>query len=195
MLELYLIRHPKTLGGENMIKGHLDIELKPGWETPVDAIAAELANQGPFDAFFSSDLQRTRLPAERIEAYLKKRQKKPLEFESMEILRERELGILQGKRYEEVDTKGKSLVDYVFEEEIILEGESKTATIKRVELFATEHLQKYIDKGDRVGIVGHGWWINYLRNFLLGDYSIHFNNMKNLEMMCLLIDGKIVKER
>ena len=190
MLELYLIRHPETLGGVDLIKGHNDIGLKPGWETSVDVLAAELANQGSFDAFFSSDLQRTILPAERIVAYLRKKQERPIEFRAMELLRERNLGVLQGKKYEEVDAKGKSLVDYIFEEEDILEGESKTDTIRRVETFATEHLQKYIENGGRVGIVGHGWWINYLINFLFGYYSRAYNLMGNLKMILLLIDCK-----
>lgn len=194
MLEAYLIRHPKTLGGKNVIKGHLDFGLMPGWEADTDALAVDLGKQGPFDAFYSSDLRRTLLPAERIVEYLKNRQEKPLELTSTRILRERNLGTLQGKKYEEVDTKGKRLVDYVFETEQIPKGESKTATLRRVELFVTKYLQEYINKGGRIGMVGHGWLINYLRNCLLGNYSIPFNNMKNLEMVRLSINGKI-KER
>lgn len=197
MLEAYLIRHPKTLGGDDVIKGHLDIGLMPGWETDTDALAVELGRQCPFDALFSSDLQRTRLPAERIVEYLKNRQEKPLGLVSTKLLRERNLGTLQGKKYEEVDTKGKRLVDYVFEEERIPKGESKTATLRRVELFATKYLQEYINQGGRIGMVGHGWLINYLRNCLLRDYSLPFNNMKNLEMVRLSIDGssKIIERK
>ncbi len=193
MLELYLIRHPETLGGE-ILKGHLDAGLKPGWETQVDAIAAELANRGPFDAFFSSNLQRARLPAERIATYLRSRQKMPLEIVSTKLLIERDVGILQGKKYGEIDTKGKKLNDYIFEEEHIPEGESKSDTIKRVETFARECLQRHIDSGGNVGMVGHGWWINYLINSLLHE-SRPFNQMKNLEMIQLSIGGKIAKEK
>ena len=39
MLELYLVRHPETLGGKNLIKGHHDVGLEPGWEINVDALA------------------------------------------------------------------------------------------------------------------------------------------------------------
>lgn len=187
MLELYLIRHPKTLGGENIIKGHLDVGLESGWETDVDALAAELANKGIFNAFFSSDLQRARLPAERIVAYLRNRQKKPLEFKSMELLRERNVGILQGKKREDVDTKRKGFIDYILGEEYISGGESKSEAIERVKTFVAKYLQKYVNSGGRVGIVGHGWWINYLINFLLNDYSGHYNQIKNLEMIRLVV--------
>ena len=188
MSELYLIRHPETLGGVDVIKGHNDIGLKPGWEISVDALAAGLANQGPFDAFFSSDLQRTKLPAERIANYLTSQQPQPLVLHSFSELRERNLGILQGKRYREVDTRGKTLVDYVFEVEDIPGGESKSDVIRRVERFAEEYLQKYINGGGRVGIVGHGWWINYLINVLLGNHSRSYNGMGNLEMVHLPIE-------
>lgn len=189
MLELYLIRHPKTLGGVDLIKGHNDVGLERGWENRVDALAAELAKQVPFDAFFSSDLERARLPAKRIVEYLRERQEKPLELIATELLRERDLGVLQGKRYGEVDTGGKNPVDYIFEVEVIPGGESKSDAIGRAKRFVEEYLQKYINERGRVGIVGHGWMINYLINVLLGDHSRLYNGMKNLEMVHLSVEG------
>ncbi len=194
MLELYLIRHPETLGGVDIIKGHNDIKLKPSWETPVDAIATWLANQGPFDAFFSSDLQRTLLPAKRIVDYLASQHQQPLVLQSLPELRERDMGIFQGRKYDEVDTGGKSLVDYVFEVEDIPKGETKSDVIKRVRRFVEEYLQKYIQGEGRVGIVGHGWWSNYLINSLLGDHLRPYNQMRNLDIVRLSIDGKNVNE-
>ncbi|MEK6869516.1 MAG: histidine phosphatase family protein, partial [Nanoarchaeota archaeon] len=136
-----------------------------------------------------SDLQRTRLPADRIVNYLALQQSQPLALQPLQELRERNLGIFQGRKYGEVDTGGKSLVDYVFEVEGIPGGESKSKVIERARRFAEGHLQKYTNGEGKVGLVGHGWWINYLINVLLGDHSRPYNRMQNLEMVHLSVGG------
>ncbi len=198
MAEIYLIRHPATLGGNDLIKGQDDIGLAPGWEPSVDTLALRLAELEPFDAFFSSDLKRARQPAERIVEYLKSRQEKPLEFtcygECGELLRERNVGVLQGMCKEDVDTNGMKFVNWGFGQETIDGGESKAEMIERAETFATKYLQKYINNGGNVGIMGHGWWINYLINSLMDNPSRRYNEMENLDMVRLIVKSGNVYE-
>ena len=162
MLELILIRHPRTEANKGkIIQGQIDTELEPEYENSVGQLAEELARQGAISAFFSSDLQRAEIPARMIVDYLRKHQNVPLEYVSTPLLRERNWGELEGKKYEEAYQGNQDILDWLFYLDNIARGENFDAISERINRFKEEHLQRY--KG-RAGIIGHSYLLNYLRN-------------------------------
>ncbi len=165
MLELYLIRHPKTVyNEERKIQGQLDVELIPGWEESVDSLTEKLALQGEFSAFLTSDLMRANKVAYRVVERLIRKHGKPLVLRSTPDLRERHWGVLQGKSYDEVDTQGKDIHHYLLELDQVEGGESFAAIEARV-----KRVDAYLRgiQGDRVCIIGHQFTNTYLSNFEL----------------------------
>lgn len=197
MLEVVLIRHPPIIpNNQRVINGQIDIDLEPGYETSVDQLAEELIKLGQFNAFFSSDLKRSEIPARRIVDYLRKRQETPLEYISTPLLRERHWGELQDRGYDEVSHGEQDLLDYLFFLDYIVKGENRAAIQSRLKRFRDEHLQRHIEEGGRVGIKGHSYWINYFRNLSVdgGMLSRPYERLENLALIRLLIDGQNVKE-
>lgn len=193
MLTLYLLRHPKTQGQQDIIKGHEDIGLEDGWEQGVDELAERLHRTGPIDAVMASDLQRARFPALRIAGYLEQAQQRKIDLFVSELLRERNAGCYARKRFHQIDANGKNPHDYIFEMNEITGGESRAQVYERIDLVKTRYLDKYQGNG-RIIIVNHGWLINHWRNHELGDDSIPYNRMPNLGVLCLVLDGQSARE-
>lgn len=190
MLELYLIRHPETEANvRRVIQGRKDTFLKKGYEALVDEVAMRLATIGEFDAFFSSDLLRTEEPARRITDFLRTSQQQSIEYHSTELLKERDFGIFENKRYETVPCDKNDVFECLFFMQDILRGESLDSIRKRIRKFREDYIKKYEGQSGRLGIVGHNNLNNYLRNeLLLGDIAGPYKRMKNLEIVVIEIE-------
>ena len=195
MLELYLMRHPETIANQQkIIQGQTTSPLVPGWEESVDLLAERLAREGPFSAFFTSDLPRADEAAKRIVDYLIDQHKIPLVFHSIPHLRERHWGEFQKKKYDEVDTKGKGVYQYLFKKKKIKGGEDHDAIEKRIRGFDEIYLQ---DLEGNVGIMGHQFSNTYLLNYFLEDGDIvarPYREWPNLLIRHLSLGDQKVKD-
>lgn len=99
MITLYLVRHGETTyNAEGRVQGHEDPPLTPLGFRQAKAIADRLASE-KIDAVYSSDLVRATSTAEIIAA------RHSLSIETTALLRESNLGVLQGMTREEVEER------------------------------------------------------------------------------------------
>ncbi len=163
MLELILIRHPLTKGNEErVLQGHLDVDLAQGYEEKVDRIAQELSDEEPINFVLSSDLKRAKIPAERMLEFFRKYW--GVEYLSTPLLRERNLGIFQGKKFEDVPTGGLGIYEYLYKLDNIDSGESHADIKSRIEKLNHEYLSTYSGKAV---VVSHKLLINFIRNYFV----------------------------
>ncbi len=151
MTELVLIRHGETdWNAERRIQGHLDIPLNHAGLAQAEAIGERFRGTD-IDVLVSSDLGR----AMQTVAPISEGSKLPVLSEAR--LRERNLGVLQGKTVEEAQ----ELAPEAFEvfrsraaDAALPEGESLTAFAGRVIDVLTALAQRY--EGKRIVAVTHG---------------------------------------
>ena len=205
MLELYLIRHPKTYANKlKILQGQNDTPLMPNWEKSVDELAKKLAERKPFDAFFSSDLIRADIPARRIVDYLRKRQEGfPLNYHSTPNLRERHWGTFENTSVDSIDSGKVHVLDYLFYENGIPQMETHAEVQGRIEVFSEQELKEFIeskDKLSKVVIMGHANLISYFINWLKTVNIIDgpYKRLNHLEMIALSVEatpkGRVVKD-
>ncbi len=144
MLELILIRHPKTIANHNGVLqgGGTDAELVPGWEKDVDELAEKLVKLGNFDAVLASDLKRADLPARRIFDRMRE-EGWHLDYVSTYILRERNWGILDGTDYEKLPYGKQCIAKQLFQQGGVDGGEALNQIEKRIERVNREYIDKY----------------------------------------------------
>jgi alpha-ribazole phosphatase/probable phosphoglycerate mutase len=98
---IHLWRHPEVVGGvDGMFWGQTDVALTKRGQGQQRAMAAHMA-QFKLAAIYSSDLQRTLLPAEAIG----RAQKPRLKPEPRPAFRELNLGAWEGLTYQEIDQR------------------------------------------------------------------------------------------
>ena len=199
MVELYLVRHPRTDANKSkIVQGTIDSKLEKGWETEADLTAKFLAERGSFDAVFTSDLSRADITGRRVVDYLRRRQEGPLEYHSIPDLRERHWGKYQGKPYEEVPHGSHNILDYLFLLDSIAKGENLSAVRERIERFRREHFGRFDGSSARVGIVGHSYWLNYFRNLVVDGSVIGGNgyvNLPHLSVRLLEFYGSLTRDK
>jgi len=167
MLDLYLLRHPKTQANrDNVIQGQSSSPLLEGFKKKIERIAGELCEQGPIKHVYSSILPRARDPASYLVAILGTLQNQAVTYHRMPDLKERHWGVLQGKKYNEIETGGSTLTDYLFHLDNISEGENLKTIENRVERFYNSSIK---DKIGKICIVGHRFHLTYLINFIEGN--------------------------
>lgn len=192
MTVIYLIRHPPTQGG-NIIKGHDNLPLVDGWENDLESLEQKLYFHRPFHAILASDLDRSIVPAMHLLAYFQVVQGKNIDFISTPLLRERNVGHFSGKPFREIPSGGKHPHEYIFEQDNIPGGESKSEVYARIRSVEAQHVQKYHPHGNVISL-GHGWFNNYWRNHALGNHSLSYNNMPPLGVLVLELNGKSARE-
>lgn len=151
MTELILVRHGETdWNAERRIQGHLDIPLNSTGLAQAQAVGERFRDLD-IDVLMSSDLRRAMQTVAPISA----RHELPVSSEVR--LRERNLGVLQGKTVEEAQ----QLVPEAFkvfrsraEDAVLAEGESLAAFAARAIEALTALTQKH--QGKRIVAVTHG---------------------------------------
>lgn len=176
---IYLIRHPKTTATmRKSIQGQLDTSLAPNYEKELDNLALKLHNAS-VSVIYASDLERTEMPARKLARCLKEKGKN-VDLVITEVLRERHWGDLQGKLHGDDQIMLKSL----FYMDRIKGGESLQDIEKRIKTVDEEYLPRY--EGNAV-MVGHLFFMNYLRNFKVRGHILEggYKKIKNLSAIRL----------
>lgn len=151
MTELILIRHGETdWNAEQRIQGHLDIPLNQVGFEQAEALGKRFG-EVDIDVLVSSDLSRAMQTAAPISAV----RELPVIGETR--LRERNLGVLQGRTREQAQQSAPEAFE-VFRSRVedaeLVEGESLAAFARRVADVLAELARKY--QGKRIVAVTHG---------------------------------------
>lgn len=172
-MELFVIRHGITeWNHQKKIQGQLDTELSEIGRQQAKALAARLA-QVRAKAIYSSDLKRAQQTAQEIAAAC------GLELVLDDRLRERNMGVIQGMRWEEVKEEYPEIVKRMKSADPtyrIPDGESTEQVIKRVERWLANITRAHA--GGTVIAVTHGGVLNVLFRLLLGLPPGRFRRLK-----------------
>lgn len=142
-MKLFIARHGSTLEKEQgLLQGHIPGTLSPTGKREVRALARALRYEA-FDAIYSSDLARAADTAKEVARF---HPDTPLHFTPE--LRERNLGIFEGKKKAEVGWE-KTSEDYRYPRG----GESIDNAYRRAEKFLERLLEKHVK--DTVLLVAH----------------------------------------
>lgn len=187
--QFYLVRHGQTLWNQQQkIQGQLDSPLTAAALLQTKQLAAELADQ-KFSAIFSSDLGRARQTAQIFQL------QHQINLYTTALLRERYLGILQGKNPHYLTEKLKQLlatIDQVAEAESLLAQENieqVAAVVSRLLTFFRQTALAY--PGQKVLVVSHSGVIRQLLFHLacLPAKSPQEINIRNLGYAIIDCDG------
>ncbi len=162
--QVYLIRHGETMWNkERIVQGHLNSELSSEGRSQAKAVGEKLKDYN-FDVIYSSDLDRAIDTANCIN----KHHNQVIILD--ELLRERSLGVLEGKNWNTIRKNHKEAGDIYHSEDMNSEipggGESKTQFANRVKIFMDKIAVQ--EEGKKVLIITHGWYIIYFINTVLG---------------------------
>lgn len=151
-MTLYLVRHGETTyNAEGRIQGHSDAPLSSLGLRQAEAIACRLSRES-FAAIFSSDLGRARATAEIIAA------DRELPVRTTPLLRESNLGVLQGLTRAEVDERyPREHYEWRRDNTPLRPpgAESWDDVVERCRRFLGE-LARERENAERVLVVGHG---------------------------------------
>lgn len=170
-MKLHVVRHGQTKENENKIfMGHQNGTLTSLGKQQMEETAQKLVGT-KFVHMFSSDLQRCVDSAEILKEYYPNT---PLTFTS--ALREANLGVFQGKHYDEVDWD--SLGDDVMNRKP-KGGESLNEVRERVSNFIQELLERH--SNDTLLLVTHGGIVRQLLSMFSHEddqpfYKMHIDN-------------------
>jgi probable phosphoglycerate mutase len=163
LTRLIVVRHGETVWNfEDKLQGQMDSELTPLGIAQSQALAERLA-RCPIASLYSSDLGRARQTAECIAA----RTGHEIRFESR--LRERHLGIFQGRTWAEVqDLFPEDMARFLSNEVdyLVPEGESYNQSSSRI-VSCLEELAR-AHAGQQIGIVSHGAVLGAVLRHVLG---------------------------
>lgn len=167
-MELYLVRHGETLWNKELrIQGHTNSSLTELGIEQAQRVAERLKDI-PFDAIYSSDLDRAKKTAEYIHIFHPN-----LQIIEKYELRERNFGRLEGLTHQDVLDRFPDLypmVDRGRYDSVIPGGESKKHVLTRSLQFFKSLGEKHA--GERVLAVTHGGVINVFFRYVMG---IQFN--------------------
>ena len=152
MITLYIVRHGETTYNlQGRIQGHLDAPLSDLGVKQAQSVACRLADEN-IDAIYSSDLGRARSTAEVIAA------QHNLPIQESPLIRESNLGILQGLTRAEIDVKYPAAEHEWRRNPLTMRppgAESREEVIER-SLEFTKQLQINHGEAAKLVIVGHG---------------------------------------
>ena len=124
-----------------------------------DTLLIDITAIGEVSAVYTTDLKRGRIPAESLRYKLEQLYGKPILYETTPLLRERNLGELEGKPYTMISADFAEVVQHTYMAETIHDGESKQQLEKR----AARVRELYIvDKQGIIVIISHGVFLKYL---------------------------------
>lgn len=160
----------------------------------MDELTKKLVQTCSIDAVLTSDLERARIPAERIAEYLLREKGMNTPLIISEVFRERDVGVFSGMGLNEFKAAypGKHPQSYIFGLDEIINGEPKAKVYERIESAKTGYFDTYAPDSTIV-ILGHLWWFNYCRNYMLREYSRPYNEIPNLGRLVLEYNKKCLK--
>ena len=169
--ELIVVRHAESeLNKRKIMQGHLDPPLSQLGERQAEAVAKRLRTYR-LAALYSSDLQRAKQTAVAIAS------ETGLTVQYDHRLRERHLGVLQGKTWEEAKKKHPEVAESIIRDDphyVIPGGESRQQVMDRVIPFMQEMVSRY--PGQRVGVVTHGGIVYLMLYYALQiPLTLHLN--------------------
>ncbi|MBN2852217.1 MAG: histidine phosphatase family protein [Clostridia bacterium] len=155
--EVYLIRHGETVWNkERIVQGHLDSKLSTAGKNQAKLVGEKLKDYD-FDVIYSSDLERAIDTANYINEY----HNQVIIID--EMLRERKLGILEGKDWETIKNDHPEAASIYHSDDLDSEipggGESKAQFAERVRAFMDKIAIQ--EEGNKVLVITHGWLINF----------------------------------
>jgi len=152
-MEIYWIRHSKTLAPEGLCYGFLDVDLQEGFEEDIKRIKDKT---GEIDGIFSSPLKRCRSISEHLANNL------PVQYDSN--LKELNFGAWEGQEWNSIDKQVLSnwMADFVTVK--CPEGENYQELCERVVLFWNGLTKSNYKK---VAIVTHGGVIRSILSHIL----------------------------
>lgn len=161
MSRLFLVRHGKTEGGEDLYFGYSDIPLNPEGMEQAEKLKSRLASEN-FSAIYSSDLSRSRRTAEIISSA------RNLRVSLYPELRELNFGLMEGKSFEEIRGLYPIISGEWFSSPnyALPGGESLKDLEKRLKSFLDLLFKAHTD--ENILIVSHKGAIRVLLCFLLG---------------------------
>lgn len=152
MITLYLVRHGETeYNLEGRIQGHLDTPLSDLGKKQAKCVSSRLADE-KFDAIYSSDLGRAHTTAEILAAHHN------LTIKTTPLIRESNLGILQGLTRAEIEVKYPES-EYEWRRNPLTMrppgAETREDVVARCVEFLNNIEQNHND-GEKLLVVGHG---------------------------------------
>src|SRR3989338_143440 len=158
MLDLILLRHAQSTGNKaGLFQGQADMDPIEA-EFP-DALLRQITAIGEVSALYTTDLKRGRIPAESLRYKLEILYEKSILYESTPLLRERNLGELEGKPYTMISTDFDKVVHHTYMTETIQGGESRQQLQERT----AQVRELYIaDKQGVIIMISHGVFLKYL---------------------------------
>ncbi|MCK5812212.1 MAG: histidine phosphatase family protein [Clostridiales bacterium] len=162
--QVYLIRHGETMWNKKkIVQGHMNSELSSKGKSQAKAVGEKLKDYN-FDVIYSSDLDRAIDTAN----YINEHHNQVIIFD--ELLRERGLGILEGKTWDIIKMNYKDAASIYHSEDTHSDipggGESKKRFANRVMTFMDKIAVQ--EEGKKVLIITHGGYIVYFINLVLG---------------------------
>lgn len=152
MITLYLVRHGETTyNAEGRIQGHCDAPLSKLGIRQASAIAGRLKSER-FDSIYASDLKRAYITAQAIA------EPHEMDVQQTPLLRESNLGILQGLTRAEIEEKYPAELYDWRRNPLKLRppgAETLREVIDRCGRFLSEIKSRHED-GARIAVVGHG---------------------------------------
>jgi len=161
--EIYIIRHGETLWNKKgIVQGHMNSTLSEKGVKQAMLVAERLKKYS-FDVIYSSDLIRAMDTAKYINEYHNK------VIIVDEILRERSLGVLEGKNWPTIKNNHEKAANIFFSgenhEQIPGGGESKIQFANRIKSFMDRIAIQ--EEGKRILIITHGCFINFWMKLVL----------------------------
>lgn len=169
---IYLLRHTEPEeGSHGFYYGQIDVALSPRGLKQIEAVAQRLSGI-PFNAVYSSDLQRAGLLADAIADPLE------LPVRRLEVFRERSLGMLQGLSDEQMRERHPDLYEKWFADRAYfrVDGGENFEDLQNRVVPAVQTLVESF-QGQRVALATHAGPIRVLLAEILGmplDRSLNF---------------------
>jgi len=181
--EIYIIRHGETIWNKDgVVQGHMNSILSEKGIKQAKSVAERLKKYH-FDVIYSSDLIRAMDTANYINEYHNK------VIIVDETLRERSLGVLEGKAWPVIKKDHVKAANVFFDgkndEQIPGGGESKIQFANRIKSFMDRLIIQ--EEGKRILIITHGCLINFWMKIVLGVPYEDKNKLSYVE------NGKINK--
>ena len=186
---IVLIRHAATkFNAGGRIQGQMDSVLQPGYGPNVDRLGDELAaSEGSPSVVFASDLTRANVTASRLAQRLRRRFGFRFDYIATPDLRERGLGSLEEKSFQEAFPyiPPADVYAHLFETGDVPGGESVDDVEKRLNRWVANHMDRY--QGTALVVCHLVTGMNYLRNLLVHSNPTGngYREFKNLEAVRL----------
>ncbi|MDQ0253951.1 putative phosphatase [Evansella vedderi] len=158
-MELYLIRHGQSVANLNgIIQGHADVPLSSLGKKQAEQVGEALRNV-PFDAVYSSDLQRAYYTAEAIG------ERQSLSVNKLDFIREVGLGPLEGLKKKELYKR----YPHLRHQSLLTSGIPGTEPVPAITSRCAVTLDYFFHNhhSDTVAAVSHGGFISIFLTYLM----------------------------